>query len=128
MKTLFDVQPGGLLIVDNARGRRIVEVEHETKTQIKTKDGVKWNKKTARMVGSVTAGGWYAERIRVSTEGELEELQINGKCRRALIGLQDSLKEIGRKAEPSYELFGELIQANARLRKFLKDGQDGGDG
>lgn len=128
MKTLFDVKPGDLLIVDNARGRRIVEVESETKTQVKTKDGIKWNKKAARVVGSLSRGGWHAERIRVPTEGELEELKINGKCRRALIRLEDSLKDIQRKAKPSYELFGELTQANARLRKFLKDGQDGGDG
>lgn len=123
MKTLFDVKPGDLLIVDTARGRKIVEVEHETKTQIKTKDGDRWNKKYARVVGSWGSwpyGDWDDKIIRVPMEGELEEIKINVKCRRALNKLQDSLKEIQKEAKPSYELFGELIQANARLREFLQ--------
>ena len=128
MKTLFDVKPGDLLIVDTARGRRTVEVEHETKTQIKTKDGIRWNKKSAHKVGSKLGGIWDAERIRVPTEGELEEVRLNARCRRALSKLQDSLVEIQRKAKPSPELLGELLQANARLIQFVKYGQDGGDG
>lgn len=120
MKTLFDVQPGNLLIAVTTRGCKIVEVEHETKTQIKTKDGMRWNKKTGRLVGSTYYDPWNHEHIRVPMEGELEEIKINGKCRRALNKLQDSLEEIQKEAKPSYELFGELIQANARLRKFLQ--------
>ena len=120
MKTLFDVKPGDQLVVTTARGRRIVEVEHETKTQIKTKDGTRrWNKKTGELVGS-SRDPWNLQRIRVPTEGELEEIRLNAKCRRALSKLEDSLGEIERKVKPSYELFGELLQANARLRKFLQ--------
>lgn len=133
MKTLFDVKPGDLLIVTTARGRRIVEVEHKTKTQIETKYGTtkggttRWNKKTGLKVGS-SYDRWYNERIKVPAEGELEEIRLNARCRSVLNSLENSLKEIQRKARFSNELLGELLQANARLRKFLKDGQDGGDG
>lgn len=117
MKTLSDVKPGDLLIIQHRQDRRIVQVETVTSCRFKTKDGSTWNKKTAKKVGE-KPDPWHTERIRVPEEGEVEEIRLTHYCRSAVWVLVDLMPKLNN-CKASRELLDELRQAIDRLEKFV---------
>lgn len=117
MKTLSDVKPGDLLVINNRLGRRVVQVETVTPCRFKTKDGSTWNKKTAKKVGE-KSDPWFTERIDVPEEGEVEELRLNHHCRSAVRDLEDLMPKL-KNCKGSREMLDELRRAIDRLEKFM---------
>ena len=117
MKTLSDVKPGDLLIIQHRQDRRIVQVETVTSCRFKTKDGSTWNKKTAKKVGE-KSGPWFTEHIKVPEEGEVEEIRLTQGLQAALWELEDLIDNL-KNCKASQDLIDELSQATDRLWKFV---------
>lgn len=117
MKTLSDVKPGDLLVINNRLERRVVQVETVTPCRFKTKDGSTWNKKTARRVGG-SPDPRYIEHIKVPEEGEVEEIRLTHYCQSAVWDLEDLMPKL-KNCKGSREMLDELRRAIDRLEKFM---------
>ena len=105
MSELDDVKVGDLLISHSRAGRRVLEVEKITPTQIVTIGGLRYRKKDGYAIGS---GGFYYDYITVPKEGEVESIRrrdfIVNVCRNGV----KKLEKYGISYEQAIEIKGIL--------------------
>ena len=123
MRTLFDVAPGDLLILDSRQGPKIVKVKRLTATRIELTTGSKWHKKIGTEVGSCR-DIWNIVSIRLPKEGEIDELILTNDIRRKLLGLQTTIESLRRNTPaPSYDVLSTLISAAEALQQLVPTNQ-----